>query len=189
MAAPDSHGSAAPVPANRIPSGEREVDRLATRGVRSFECRAKQGNASSATWVYTGAESDMLDAQGKTVGRHTFPPPVWEFSDGSKIAGGAVRARADASVPNAEPWTLVGTRSTGADGRLSKVTSLQRVNTAGDVAPAMKCDAGSVGSKQRVPFTADFVFFAKSLLDDWRPRVEVRGNARPAPRCLERPIR
>jgi hypothetical protein len=150
-----------PVPANLIPSGEREVDRFATRGVRSYECRAKQGEASSAAWVYTGAESDLLDAQGKTVGRHTFPPAVWEFSDGSKIAGGEVRARVDAPVANADPWILVSARSTGADGRFSKVTSLQRVNTVGGVAPAMKCDTGSLGSKQRVPFTADFVFFAK----------------------------
>lgn len=149
------------VPANLIPSGEREVDRVAARGVRSYECRAKQGDPASASWVYTGAEADLLDAQGKTVGRHTFPPSVWDFSDGSKIAGGEVRARVDAPVPNADPWILVSARSTGSEGRLSKVTSLQRVNTVGGVAPAMKCDTGSLGSMQRVPFTADFVFFAK----------------------------
>ena len=149
------------VPANLIPSGEREVDRVAARGVRSYECRAKQGDTSSASWVYTGAEADLIDAQGKAVGRHTFPPSVWELSDGSKIAAGEVKARVDAPVPNADPWILVSARSTGGEGRLSKVTSLQRVNTVGGVAPAMKCDSGSVGSKQRVPFTADFVFFAK----------------------------
>ena len=38
---------------------------------------------------------------------------------------------------------------------------VQRVNTVGGTAPAVKCDTGSVGLKQRVPFTADFVFFAK----------------------------
>lgn len=149
------------VPASLVPTGEREVDRVATRGVRSYECRAKQGDAASVSWAYIGAESDLLDAQGKTIGRHTFPPPVWELSDGSRIAGGEVRARADAPVPNAEPWILVTVRSTGGQGRLSRVTSLQRVNTTGGVAPATKCDVGSVGSKQRVPFTADFVFFAK----------------------------
>ncbi len=64
------------VPANLIPSGEREVDRVAARGVRSYECRAQQGDATSASWVYTGAEADLTDAQGKAVGRHTFPPSV-----------------------------------------------------------------------------------------------------------------
>lgn len=150
-----------PVPASLMPSGEREVERFATRGVRTYECRAKPGDAASAAWVYTGADSELLDAQGKTVGRHTYPPPVWEFSDGSKIAGGEVRARVDAPVANSDPWILANARSTGADGRFSKVTSLQRVNTVGGVAPALKCDTGSLGSKQRVPFSADFVFFAK----------------------------
>jgi len=149
------------VPANLIPSGEREVDRVAARGVRSYECRAKQGDPSSASWAYTGAEADLIDAQGKAVGRHTFPPSVWELSDGSKIVGGEVKARADAPVPNADPWILVSARSTGGEGRLSKVTSLQRLNTVGGVAPAMKCDTGSIGSMQRVTFAADFVFFAK----------------------------
>ena len=149
------------MPANLIPSGEREVDRVAARGVRTYECRAKQGDPSSAAWVYTGAEADLFDAQGRTVGRHTFPPPVWDFSDGSKIAAGEARARVDAPVPNADPWTLVSARSAGSDGRLSKVASLQRIDTVGGVAPSMKCDTGSVGSKQRVPFTANYVFFAK----------------------------
>ena len=134
------------MPANLIPSGEREVDRVATRGVRSDQCRAKQGDPSSASWAYTGAEADLIDAQGKAVGRHAFPPSVWELSDGSKIAGGQVKARVDAPVPNADPWILVSTRSAGGDGRLSKVTSLQRINTVGGVAPSMKCDTGSVGS-------------------------------------------
>ena len=156
-----SQPAAPPVPASLIPAGEREVERFATRGVRIYECRAKQGDPSSAEWAYTGAESDLLDAQGKPVGRHAFPPPVWELTDGSKLAGGEVRARVSAPEPNSDPWLLVTMRSTGGEGRLSKVTSLQRLNTVGGVAPAAGCDTRSIGSNQRVSFTADFVFFAK----------------------------
>lgn len=149
-----------PAPASLMPAGEREVERFATRGVRTYECRAKQADPSSAVWAYTGAESDLLDAQGKPVGRHTFPPAVWELTDGSKLTGGEVRARVSAPESNSDPWILVSTRSTGGEGRLSKVTSLQRLNTFGGVAPATGCDTKSIGSKQRVSFTADFVFFA-----------------------------
>lgn len=149
-----------PVPANLQPTGEREVERFASRGNAVYECRAKVGDPSGAAWAYASAEADLLDSEGRTVGRHTFPPPVWESNDGSRIAG-QIKARADAPSPGAVPWLLVATRSTGNEGRLAKTTSLQRVNTAGGAAPVGGCDAKSLGSKQRVPFTADYVLFAK----------------------------
>jgi hypothetical protein len=149
-----------PVPANLVPAGEHPTERIASRGVAVYECRAKPGDPSSAAWVYAAAEADLLDAQGRKTGSHSFPPPLWESTDGSKIAG-QIKARADAPQPGAVPWLLVTTRSTGGDGRLSKATSLQRINTVGGAAPAAGCDGKSLGAKQRVPFTADYVLFTK----------------------------
>jgi hypothetical protein len=152
--------ASSPVPANLVPAGERSVDRIASRGVAVYECRAKAGDPAGAAWVYVSAEADLIDANGRKIGRHAFPPPLWESDDGSRIAG-EIKARADAPSPGAVPWLLVATRSTGGEGRLSKATSLQRVNTAGGAAPAAGCNTTSLGSKERVSFTADYVLFTK----------------------------
>jgi hypothetical protein len=44
-------------------------------------------------------------------------------------------------------------------GAMTGVTYIQRVATAGGVAPATVCDAGSSGSKQIVRYQADYIFY------------------------------
>ena len=149
-----------PVPPHLVPAGERFSERFASRGVALYECREKAGEAASAAWVYVAAVADLIDEGGRKIGQHTFPPPLWELSDGSKVSG-QITARADSPSPGAVPWLLVVARSTGGEGRLSKVTSLQRVNTAGGAAPSTGCNATSLGGKQKVSFTADYVTYTK----------------------------
>jgi hypothetical protein len=55
---------------------------------------------------------------------------------------------------------LVSTKSTGAEGRFAKITSLQRVNTKGGVAPAGGCDMKAIGKKEQVPLKADLILFS-----------------------------
>ena len=147
------------VPANLVPTGERQVERLSARGLQTYECRAKPGDASSAAWVYVAAALELFDANDKPAGRHTFSPPVWEAPDGSKFAG-TQKARADAPEAGDAPWLLVSTKSTGAEGRFAKISSLQRVNTKGGVAPAGGCDMKAIGKKQQVPLRADLILFS-----------------------------
>jgi len=70
-----------------------------------------------------------------------------------------VKARADAPAVNAIPWLLLGTKSVGREGSFSKVTSVQRVNTSGGVAPKAGCSEGNAGTPARIPYTADYYFF------------------------------
>ena len=51
-------------------------------------------------------------------------------------------------------------RSVGAEGRFARVTSIQRVNTHGGAAPGRPCDAGAVGEREQVPYTADYLLYA-----------------------------
>ena len=148
------------VPANLVPTGERQVERLSARGLQTYECRATPGDASSASWVYVASALELFDASDKPAGRHTFPPPIWEAPDGSKFAG-TQKARADAPEAGAAPWLLVSTKSTGAEGRFAKITSLQRVNTKGGVAPAGGCDMKAIRKKEQVPLRADLILFSR----------------------------
>lgn len=150
----------APVPANLVPAGERPVERLSARGVQTYECLAKPGATSNAIWNYVAAELELFDTRGNQVGRHTFPPPVWESPDGSKFMGN-IKACANAPRPDAAPWLLVSAKSTSGEGRFSRITSVQRINTVGGVAPPTSCDAKTIGATERVPFTADYVLFSR----------------------------
>ena len=71
-----------------------------------------------------------------------------------------VKERADASEANAIPWLLLTARSVGTDGALSKVTSVQRVNTTGGVAPTSGCSTATLGTQARVDYSADYYFFS-----------------------------
>lgn len=147
------------VPENLVPTGERQVERLSARGLQTYECRTTPGDASKAAWVYVASSLELLDANDKPAGRHTYPPPVWEAPDGSKFAG-TQKARADAPEAGAAPWLLVSTKSTGAEGRFAKITSMQRVNTKGGVAPASGCDMKAIGKQEQVPLRADLILFS-----------------------------
>jgi DNA-binding CsgD family transcriptional regulator len=53
---------------------------------------------------------------------------------------------------------LLGTKSVGAEGAFSKVSSIQRVATVGGIAPAGGCS--EPGGVARVPYSADYYLFS-----------------------------
>lgn len=132
---------------------------LLARGVQIYECRAKPGDAQAAEWAFVAPEAELLDTQGKTVGRH-YAGPRWESAtDGSKLLG-AVQARADAPRADAIAWLLLSTQAEGAHGEFSNTSYIQRVNTVGGMAPASdECTSASRGRTVRVPYTADYVYY------------------------------
>jgi hypothetical protein len=148
---------ATPVPELLRPAvGEVALGTLTAQGVQIYECRARKDDAQSAEWVFVAPEASLTDAQGRPAGRH-YAGPHWESLDGSKLLG-SVKSRVDAPLAGAIPWLLLSTKSVGPAGALSKVSSIQRINTAGGVAPpADECSARSRGKEARVAYTADYV--------------------------------
>ena len=157
LAACASQPTGVAVPSNLVPTGERAVERFGARGVQIYECRNKVGGTGTE-WVFVAPEADLFDTQGAPAGKH-YAGPHWEAADGSRIVG-TVKARADAPLAGAIPWLLLSARSVGGPGRLSKITSVQRVNPAGGAAPATGCDAATLGRTERVPYTADYILLA-----------------------------
>jgi hypothetical protein len=128
------------------------------RGVQIYECRPRRDQVGAFEWAFVAPEADLFDRAGAKIGKH-YAGPHWESNDGSKILG-AVKERADAPADGAIPWLLLSARSVGPEGAFSKVTSVQRVNTAGGAAPADGCSPSSLGTKIRVGYTADYYFLA-----------------------------
>ena len=127
------------------------------KGVQIYECRARRDQAGVYEWAFVAPEADLFDARGNRTGRH-YAGPHWEATDGSKILG-TVKERADAPMADAIPWLLLGAKSVGPDGSFSKVTSIQRVNTQGGIAPKDGCSQSAVGTPARIRYTADYYFF------------------------------
>ena len=99
-----------------------------------------------------------LEWEGKAFGKH-FAGPSWEANDGSRVTGKAV---ANVPSPDADsiPWLLVNILTHDGSGVLSRATSIQRVNTKGGKAPGSGCDASHTGQELRVPYEADYLFYA-----------------------------
>jgi Protein of unknown function (DUF3455) len=145
------------LPANLTPAAsEQQVLRLPAIGVQIYECKAVDGKPPA--WVFMAPEADLFDESGARVGKH-YAGPTWEMNDGSKIVG-TVKERANSTVPGAIPWLLLTAKSTGTSGKLEKISSLQRVNTVGGVAPTGGCSIADIGKQARVYYKADYVYFA-----------------------------
>jgi hypothetical protein len=128
------------------------------KGVQIYECRASTAQPGSYEWAFVAPDAVLFDTRGNRIGQH-YAGPHWEAADGSKIVG-AVKERADAPSADAIPWLLLAAKSVGPDGSFSKVTSIQRVNTLGGVAPQGGCSQAAAGTPARVAYTADYYFFA-----------------------------
>lgn len=145
----------AAVPAPLVPQGEVKVANVAAQGVQVYECRV--GSGGTPAWTFVAPEADLLNPRGAVIGRHGAGP-YWQTLDGSRVVG-TVKARADAPKSGAIPWLLLGTRNDGKPGRWSQVSSVQRINTVGGVAPATGCDDTTIGRAARVPYSAEYVLF------------------------------
>ncbi|NRF70151.1 DUF3455 domain-containing protein [Aquincola sp. S2] len=160
--APSKPSAAAPaaVPAALQPgAGQALVATIGANGVQIYECRADKDKPGAAAWVFVAPEADLLDAQGKTIGKH-YAGPSWESLDGSKLVG-TVKARAAAPQAGNIPWLLLTTRSVGPAGSFAKTNSIQRINTeGGEAPPAAGCTTAAIGKVERVGYTADYLLFA-----------------------------
>ena len=113
-------------------------------------------------WTFVAPRAELYGDNGKLLTTH-FGGPSWQARDGSKAVG-SLDGRVTVD-PGAIPWLrLVASGSAGPDGdRLAGTTYIQRIATTGGLAPApASCNAGTVGTVEEVPYTADYTFWKAS---------------------------
>lgn len=137
------------------PAAEGVVSRVHAKGDQVYVCKPDGGQFG---WMLKGPDAQLFEESGKAFGKH-FVGPTWEAKDGSRVTGKAV---ANVASPDAGsvPWLLLTVVDHGGEGVLSRVTSVQRLNTKGGKAPASGCDAEHAGQESRSAYSADYVFFA-----------------------------
>ncbi len=155
-----SSGAIAPrVPASlAVPSDQVLLRVLRAAGVQIYECQAEQDEPLLYAWHFAAPEAELSDQSGHKVGRH-YAGPTWEASDGSLVTG-TVAAQYGGPDPNAIAWLLLRVKSASSSGYFAGIQSIQRLYTVGGKAPADGCSQATSGTRVRVPYTADYFFYA-----------------------------
>lgn len=157
--------AAAAVPDNlAVPRGAMPLFKTYAAGVQTYVCTPEGDylDKLAFVWTFKGPEAQLWDELGEKIGTH-YAGPTWEGNDGSVVAG-EVAARADAPNAGAIPWLLLRAKSGHGAGIFSGVSYIQRLDTAGGVAPTDGCDWSSVGAKRAVPYTATYAFYGGAAL-------------------------
>lgn len=152
-----------------VPTGSpRVVLHGKASGTQNYACAPTAADAGAAyAWKLAGPEATLADCRGAPVGRHFASEggataPEWQTSDGASIVGHKVAAWTPVGGAPAVPWLLVATDRAAGTGPLRDATYVQRIDTVGGVAPPIACGASNAGVIQKVPYTADYFFYAPS---------------------------
>lgn len=122
------------------------------------------------------AQATLFDDKGDQILTHFLSPnpaegatprATWQHSrDTSTVWGAAIASSSDPNfvAPGSIPWLLlqiVGSEYGPASGdKMIPTAFIQRVNTAGGIAPATGCSLPTdIGKKAMVPYTTDYVFY------------------------------
>jgi hypothetical protein len=140
----------------RVPADQEAVLTAHATGSQIYVCRS--GKDGKATWTLKAPEATLQDANGATIGRH-YAGPVWRDNDGSEVTG-TVSAQVSSPDPHSIAWLLVTVTQRRGNGALSRVSTVQRVHTDGGAAPATGCSDSELGIETKVPYSADYYFYA-----------------------------
>jgi len=154
----------AEVPAQVVPAADQDLAfALEAEGVQSYAC-------ADGAWVFIAPDADLYQHDNPGPVGHHFAGPTWEYQDGSSVVA---KKTADAKAdPSSIPWLLlVATSHAGDEGRMTEITSIQRLETAGGLAPSGPC---AVGATLEVPYTATY-FFYRTKADGTKSNVRCGG--------------
>ncbi|MGE0361469.1 MAG: DUF3455 domain-containing protein [Vicinamibacterales bacterium] len=143
------------------------------QGTQNYLCLP---SSTGVAWTFFGPQATLFDEAMDQVMTHYLSPnpqesglarATWRHSrDTSTVWAMAVESSTDAAfvAPGAIPWLklqVVGAQygPHGGD-RLTATAFIQRVNTAGGVAPATGCaGTADLGKRALVPYTTAYVFY------------------------------
>jgi hypothetical protein len=129
-----------------VPAGNKLFLVGHAKGVQIYTC-----NGTGTGWGPATPDAKLFDDKGKFVADH-FAGPTWQYK-GSKVV--ATRVDGVTVDTTAIPWLLLKATST-TPGQFGNTTFIQRVKTAGGLAPTTPCTPGEV---KPVDYTADYYFW------------------------------
>jgi len=153
-----SYAAPSEIPTNLMPPDGQVLQAvLLGIGAQVYTCQPSATAASGYEWTFTAPAAVLLDDSGAIAGTH-FGGPTWLANEGSRVTG-IVLERAPSPDPSAIPWLLLQATPADTPGRFGGVTSIQRLDTVGGVAPADGCDEAHIGAVARMPYSAVYAFY------------------------------
>jgi hypothetical protein len=146
----------ASVPAAIAPAADQKLKyKLHGTGSQIYICDATA--SGGFTWINVNPVANLTTDDGDLVGTHFFGP-TWQAKDGSNIVGKkAAGATVDAT---AIPWLYLTAVSNLGPGRFEDISSVQRLNTVGGLAPAAAdCNTSTLGKIVASSYQADYFFY------------------------------
>ena len=144
-----------------VPTDVRLAIHDRATGMQIYNCAATgggdAGTPTTYAWAFKAPDALLVDMTFTPVALHGAGPS-WTSTDGSVVEAREI-ARADAPRAGAIPWLLLKELRTSGPGVFSPVAFVQRINTAGGLAPTGGCDASTVDTLVRVPYSADYYFY------------------------------
>jgi hypothetical protein len=142
----------ADVPAPISAPGLSVVAQVHAEGAQIYEC--KTSATGNLAWQFREPIASLFE-DGQTIGKH-FAGPQWS------IGGDSLKGKVAAKAPGANvgdvPLLRLDVIERQGNGRISGVTTIQRINTLGGNLEG-PCD--KIGAFRSVAYSADYVFLKK----------------------------
>jgi hypothetical protein len=139
----------------RPPKGQSLLFDLGGKGNQIYACQKTGGGYA---WNLKGPEAKLFGESGELAGRHFGL--TWVANDGSRVS-----AMLAASVPSLDsgsiPWLLLTMTARDSAGLMSRVDSVQRLDTKGGLVPAGVCGATNANDEIAVPYEAHYYFYGQ----------------------------
>ncbi|WP_158602007.1 DUF3455 domain-containing protein [Pararobbsia silviterrae] len=145
-------------PALALPGHPVLVEQALGVGVQVYTCAALKNDPTRYGWTFYAPEAALFNRDRRRIGIH-YGGPTWEARDGSKLIG-SVKAQAGSPSNTAIPWLLLRAQPIVDQGVFGKVRYVLRLHTVGGIAPSAECDVSRAGQIKRVPYAADYYFYA-----------------------------
>lgn len=154
----------AEVPTDVVPDADQDLAfALEAAGVQNYAC-------ADGAWVFIAPDAHLYQQGNPSLVGHHFAGPTWEYQDGSSVVAG--KTGGAIVDPSSIAWLLLAATShAGDEGRMTEITSIQRLETTGGLAPAGPCP---VGGTLEVPYTATY-FFYRTKADATKSNVRCGG--------------
>ena len=136
------------VPASIVPGADQDLAfALDARGWQKYGCTA------AGAWALVAPDAELY--RGNQTFAYHYGGPTWEWLDGSTVVGAKV---AGATVDTtAIPWLLLRAVShNDVVGKMTDISSIQRLVTTDGLAPAGACTPGATAD---VAYTAKYIFY------------------------------
>ena len=155
--------SAVPEPAGlarglRAGADEEAAFVLSANGTHLFQCNSSLDPPNVYAWSFVAPDATLFEGS-RPAGRHRAVGQFESDSDRTSVFG-VIRATQPGGSDNL-PWAAMRAVPTGDSGMFAGVTTIQRVNTSGGVAPSTGCTAATIGNETRVNFSADYYFYKR----------------------------